>query len=150
MSRNKRLAEGSGFNAKAVKRWMDGHLDRHGDEYYDSGGEPDYTKLAEEAAYNNGSEGYTWLDDPDHPIWDLAIEAFDDHLNLDTEVLDDEAFRTSEVKRIFPMSRKQKTAIADADVTLLQTTMSSLSKAKTPDEAMSLLQDISEDRKSVV
>ena len=227
------------FNPRFIKRWMDGHLDLHGDEYYDSGGEPDYTKLAEEAAYNNGSEGYTWLDDPDHPIWDLAIEAFDDYQNLDTEVLDDEAFRTSEVKRIFPMSKKfkksdyshitqemfdsklvelidpfnvltiqgvyeilseelnnevldtegdleeivsgmssadlisipgmyevlseefnndilrelednrrmsskQKTAIADADATLLQTTMSSLSKAKTPDEAMSLLQDISD------
>ena len=42
------------------------------------------------------------------------------------------------------MSRKQKTAIADADVTLLQTTMSSLNKAKTPDEAVSLLRDISD------
>jgi hypothetical protein len=59
-----------GYGEANIKRWMRTHVA----EYVDpQTGEVNITKLAEDAAYEASRS--EWLDDPNHPIWDWAIEA---------------------------------------------------------------------------
>jgi hypothetical protein len=51
-----------------VKRWMWDWVE----DYVDGCGEVKCTELAENAAWNCGSD--SWLDDPDHFVWELAVE----------------------------------------------------------------------------
>lgn len=50
---------------KAVKQWMQ----LHANEYKNS------TELAEDAAHYAVGDNDEWLDDPDHWVWELAIDA---------------------------------------------------------------------------
>lgn len=60
-----------------VKNWMLMALDTDAESYADSGGEWNCTTLAENAAFNFESEA--WLDDETHWVWDIAIEATEEH-----------------------------------------------------------------------
>jgi len=58
-----------------VLRWMRAEIADGG--YRDPAtGEPEYTQLAEAAAEHFGRDA--WLDDEQHPVWDWAIEAFEE------------------------------------------------------------------------
>lgn len=61
---------------KRVRQWMWNELNAAPEEYFDSAGEPQYAQLAEQAAWALDPDD-TWLDDPDHGIWDLAVDVLD-------------------------------------------------------------------------
>lgn len=58
-----------------ITRWMRQELASNGAAYLDSADCPMFTHLAETAA--DAFERHDWLDDPDHWVWDIAIDAFD-------------------------------------------------------------------------
>jgi hypothetical protein len=66
----------SKFNKSRIWQWMREQLIYNSEDFIDpTTGEPQYTKLAEECALSLGHA--EWLDDPDHMVWDEAVEAFD-------------------------------------------------------------------------
>jgi hypothetical protein len=69
-----RKAKMNTFNKSAVTKTMKTLLER-GECIDPATGEINYTGLAENAAVEHDCD--FWLDDPDHEIWDLAIEVGD-------------------------------------------------------------------------
>lgn len=63
---------------KQIRRWMYNELNSAAEEYF-AYGEPQYTKLAEQAAWALDPED-VWLDDPDHEVWDLAVDVLDEYV----------------------------------------------------------------------
>lgn len=60
----------------AVKIWMKNALRDAAEEYRDSAGEIQCGPLAEDAACAFGQDhDGGWLDDSDHWVWDVAVEA---------------------------------------------------------------------------
>lgn len=65
---------GAGTDERRARSWMEMHANEFEDR---KTGEVNFTELAETAANHVGHN--EWLDDPNHPIWDWAVEAGEGH-----------------------------------------------------------------------
>lgn len=64
---------------REIRKWMTHEVEYNLDDYFEYG-EPQYTKLAEQAAWALDPHD-TWLDDEQHPVWDIALEVLDRYAN---------------------------------------------------------------------
>jgi len=94
------------FNAAYIKNWMESEVESlHNDVYFEGGGEPRYETLAMKAAFDV-DKGHLWLDDPNHPIFDIAVEVLDSFVEKE---LDPNKYDYSELFRDDTKFRASKT-----------------------------------------